>query len=131
MSPEPASAPASSPEADTAAQAAATGFVLELARALHESGTPSHRLEAALQTVASRLGLRAAFFSTPTSIMVGFGDLIDQRVHLLRVEPAETNLGNLAQLSDIVRDVIVANVTPQEGLRRIQALKEQPKRWPL
>ena len=118
------------PSAASGEQAAATGFVLELASALHESGTPSHRLEAALQTVASRLGLTAVFFSTPTSIMVGFGDLVDQRVHLLRVEPGETNLGNLAQLSDIVRDVIVASISPQEGLRRLRALKEQPRRWP-
>jgi uncharacterized membrane protein YjjP (DUF1212 family) len=123
-------APEQVPASATGEHSAATGFVLELARALHESGTPSHRLEAALQTVASRLGLRAAFFSTPTSIMVGFGELTDQRVHLLRVEPGETNLGNLSQLSDIVRDVIVASISPQEGLRRIRALKEQPRRWP-
>jgi hypothetical protein len=79
-------------------QNAATSFVLELARALHEYGTPAHHLEAAMQIVVRALGLNAEFFSTPTSIMVGFGGHIDQRVHLLRVEPGEPNLGKLAQL---------------------------------
>ena len=52
---------------------AATGFVLELARALHEYGTPAHHLEVALESVAKALDLTAEFFSTPTSIMIGFG----------------------------------------------------------
>ncbi len=128
-SPAPASTAATGPSPATN-RTAATGFVLELARALHEYGTPAHRLEAALQTVASRLGLRAEFFSTPTSIMIGFGEVIDQDVHLLRVEPGQTNLGNLALLSDIVRDVIDATISPQEGLRRIHAVKAQAERWP-
>ncbi len=121
----PTLAPSASP------QSAAAGFVLELARALHEYGTPAHRLEVALQTVATRLGLHAEFFSTPTSIMVGFGEVNDQRVHLLRVEPGGTNLGNLALLSDIVRDVIDGSISPQQGLDRIHALKTQAERWPL
>jgi uncharacterized membrane protein YjjP (DUF1212 family) len=110
--------------------AAATGFVLELARALHEYGLPAHRLEVALETVAIRLGLTAEFFSTPTSIMVGFGDLADQRVHLLRVEPGEQNLGNLAQLSDIVREVVDGTISPADGLRQLRAVKAQTARWP-
>ncbi len=111
--------------------AAATGFVLELARALHEYGTPAHRLEVALQTVATRLGLVAEFFTTPTSIMVGFGDLSEQRVHLLRVEPAEPNLGNLAQVSDIIREVVDGTITPADGLRQLHAVKAQARRWPM
>ncbi len=105
-------------------------FVLELARLLHAYGMPAHRLELALQTVADQLGLKAEFFSTPTSIMVGFGELSDQRVHLLRVDPGEPNLGNLAQLSDIVRDVVDGRIAPVLGLERVRAVKAQPPRWP-
>ncbi len=115
------------PEARTVAS---THFVLELARAMHESGTPAHRLEQSLTIVADRLGLTAEFFSTPTSIMVGVGTLIDQRVHLLRVEPGAPNLGKLAQLSDVVREVVDGTILPDEGLRRINAIKAQPPRWP-
>jgi uncharacterized membrane protein YjjP (DUF1212 family) len=111
-------------------ETATTGFVLELARALHECGTPAHHLETALDTVARGLGLKAEFFSTPTSIMIGFGYRLDQRVHLLRVEPGEPNLGRLAQLDDIVRDVVDGSIGAAEGLRRVHSVKAAPKQWP-
>ncbi len=106
-------------------------FVLELARALHVHGTPAHRLEALLSTVAHRLGLTAEFFSTPTSIMVGFGALESQRVHLIRVEPGEPNLGHLSRLGAISRDVIEGQLTPADGLLRLNALSREAPRWPL
>jgi len=108
----------------------ATRFVLELARALHTHGTPAHRLEVVLSTVAKRLGLTAEFFSTPTSIMVGFGDLVEQHVHLMRVEPGEPNLGHLSRLGAITRDVIEGGVGPTDGLQRIRDLLAEPPRWP-
>lgn len=111
-------------------QPAATGFILELARALHEYGTPAHQLEVALDNVARGLGLTAEFFSTPTSIMVGFGHRFEQRVHLLRVEPADPNLNKLAQLDDIVRDVVDGSIGPVEGLHRVHAVKEESGVWP-
>ncbi len=109
---------------------AATRFVLELARALHAHGTPAHRLEVLLAAVALRLGLTAEFFSTPTSIMVGFGDLVDQRVHLIRVEPGQPNLGHLSRLGTITREVIEGGLSPNDGLRRIQTLLAEPPQWP-
>ncbi len=111
-------------------QSAATGFVLDIARALHEYGTPAHHLEVALETVARSLGLAAEFFSTPTSIMIGFGQRLDQRVHLLRVEPGEPNLGKLAQLDEIVRDVVEGSIGAVEGLRRVNSVTAQSNPWP-
>lgn len=109
---------------------AATGFILELARALHEYGTPAHQMEVALETVARGLGLTAEFFSTPTSIMVGFGHRFEQRVHLLRVEPADPNLNKLAQLDDIVRDVVDGSIGAVEALQRVHAVREESVLWP-
>ena len=111
-------------------RSASTRFVLELARALHMHGTPAHRLETLLSTVAIRLGLTAEFFSTPTSIMIGFGELVDQRVHLIRVEPGEPNLGHLSRLSGITRGVVEGQLSASEGLQRIEALLSEPPRWP-
>ncbi|MEP6780264.1 MAG: threonine/serine exporter family protein, partial [Gemmatimonadaceae bacterium] len=107
----------------------ATQFLLELARALHVYGTPANRLETALENVATRLGLEAQFFSTPTSIMVGIGQSPAQHVHLLRVEPGAPNLGHLSQLSDITRDVVEGKSNPVEGLRRINELLVAPLPW--
>jgi len=114
----------------SALHSADTGFVLELARALHEYGTPAHQLEVQLRTVARSLGVAAEFFSTPTSIMIGFGSRIEQRVHLLRVEPADPNLGKLAQLDDIVRDVVDGRSGTADGLRRVLAVREETRQWP-
>lgn len=114
----------------SALHSADTGFVLALARTLHENGTPAHQLEVTLQTVATSLGVTAEFFSTPTSIMIGFGARTDQRVHLLRVEPADPNLGKLAQLDDIVRDVVDGRSTAAEALRRVHMVKEEAPQWP-
>ncbi|MFO0094526.1 MAG: threonine/serine exporter family protein, partial [Gemmatimonadaceae bacterium] len=111
---------------------AARRFVLQLARALHQHGTPAHRLEAALTSAAGQLGLQAEFFSTPTSIMVGIGELEQQRVHLLRVEPGEPNLGQLTRLADITRRVVERDIGPAEGLALIDAMDREPPtyaRW--
>ena len=105
-------------------------FVLQLARALHKHGTPAHRLETALAITARRLGLEAEFFSTPTSIMVGIGNLDDQRVSLLRVEPGEPNLGHLSTLGDITRGVIEGTLSPAEGLHQVEALDSEPPPYP-
>ncbi|MBY0489414.1 MAG: threonine/serine exporter family protein [Gemmatimonadaceae bacterium] len=125
-----AATPAMTAGADDARARSARRFILQLARALHQHGTPAHRLEAALSTAARRLGLQAEFFSTPTSIMVGIGALEEQQVHLLRVEPGEPNLGQLNALGAITRDVVDGVITPDEGLRRIDALDAEPPTYP-
>ncbi|MEN9508610.1 MAG: hypothetical protein RLZZ621_1173 [Gemmatimonadota bacterium] len=101
-------------------------FLLELARSLHRHGTPAHRLERALTSAARRLGIRAEFFTTPTSIMVGIGPVEQQHVHLLRVEPGEPNLAQLAELGDITRLVTEGALSPAEGLARIDAMDRAP-----
>ena len=112
------------------AHESASQFLLELARTLHIFGTPANRLETSLESVATRLGLEAQFFSTPTSLLVGIGPRVQQQVHLLRVEPGAPNLGHLSQLSGITRDVVNGTADPAEGSRRIAALLSAPPRWP-
>jgi len=78
------------------------GLVVELGRALHEAGFPTPQLEAALGRVATRLGLVAQVFATPTSLFCAFGEGSEQRTHLARVEPAGYDLGRLARLHELV-----------------------------
>ncbi|MBA3917309.1 MAG: hypothetical protein C0516_01830 [Gemmatimonas sp.] len=111
---------------DMADSLAARRFILQLARALHQHGTPANRLEAALTAAARQLGLKAEFFSTPTSIMVGIGDVEQQHVHLLRVEPGEPNLGQLARLGEVTRRVVEGEIAPTEGLALIDAMDREP-----
>ncbi len=108
----------------------ATTFLLELARALHVYGTPAHDLERSLSTVARRLGLKAEFFSTPTSLMVGLGGIEQQQVRLLRVDPGSPSLRHLSELDAITRDVVESRVSPTVGLERLRDLLSKPRRWP-
>jgi uncharacterized membrane protein YjjP (DUF1212 family) len=107
----------------------AVGFILRLAKALHNAGFSAHRLEATLSDVSTKLGLEAQFFSTPTSIMAAFGPPDLQRTHLIRAEPGSTNLSHLSGLDRIARDVMYGTLGPVEGSARIEQLLSRPSSW--
>lgn len=101
-------------------------FVLNLGRALHTSGYSAPRLEEALILSSDRLGLTGQFFSTPTSIMASFGPQDDQRTFMIRVEPGEEDLGKLARVDRVTRDVLSGHLTPAEGNAAIAAIEAMP-----
>lgn len=97
-------------------------FLLRLGQALHANGYSSDGLENALQSMASRLGVEAQFFTTPTSLFAAFGDLVHQRTHLLRVYPGDVDLGRLSRLDEISREVERGESNVEEGSARIDAV---------
>jgi uncharacterized membrane protein YjjP (DUF1212 family) len=103
-----------------------TSFILNLGRALHASGYSADRLEEALSLASERLGLEAQFFSTPTSIMASFGPQDDQRTFMIRVAPGESNLGKLARVDQVTRDVLSGRLTPSEGTAAIASIESAP-----
>jgi len=104
-------------------------FLLRLGRALHTYGSGAHRLEDVLAHVTEKLGLEGQFFSTPTSIFAAFGSQGEQRTHLIRVEPGEVNLGKLADLDEVVIEVLRTGLTPGAGSRRIDEIVDAPCRY--
>lgn len=108
------------------AEAAAVGFILRLGRALHIYGSSADALEQALQAMAERLGLEANFFTTPTSIFAAFGPPERQHTHLSRVYPGDVDLGKLARLDGMSRDVEQGRVSVVEGSTRIEAIIALP-----
>jgi uncharacterized membrane protein YjjP (DUF1212 family) len=108
----------------TAAEPEATAFVMRLARALHRAGYPAHWLEEVLEDVSARLGVSGEFFVTPTSIFASFGS---GHTHLARVEPNEVDLGHVAVLDALVRDIRADAIGPREGIARIEALAARPR----
>lgn len=98
-------------------------FVLNLGRALHTSGYTAPRLEEALSLASDRLGLVGQFFSTPTSIMASFGPQDDQRTFMIRVEPGDSDLGKLARVDQVTRDVLGGRLTPAEGTAAIAGIE--------
>jgi uncharacterized membrane protein YjjP (DUF1212 family) len=108
---------------------AETRFLLALARALHRAGTPSYRLEEALQACAQAWGRRAEFFSTPTSLFAAFGDGPAQRTFLQRVRPGDADLGRVAELDELMDEVAGGDRPPESGLRRLEEIESAPPRY--
>ena len=109
---------------------AAVGFLLRLGRALHSHGLPADALENALQAMSERLGLEANFFTTPTSIFAAFGPPEQQHTHLIRVFPGDVDLGKLARLDAVSRDVEHGRIAVLEGSARIDAIMAMPQNPP-
>lgn len=96
---------------------------------LHSYGTPAHRLERVVVNLAESVGLGVQVFSTPTSIFLGFGPGIGDRVRLLRVEPGGVDLGKLVDLDDLLDEAVAGRITPREALERLDALEAAAPRW--
>lgn len=101
-------------------------LVLNLGRALTHAGSPAHRLETAMQVMAERLGLSCEFFSTPTALIVSLGDGTRQQVYLARVEPGESNLGKLSELTDVMEQLASGVLDPIEADRRVREIDQRP-----
>jgi uncharacterized membrane protein YjjP (DUF1212 family) len=101
-------------------------LVLNLGRALLRVGAPAHRLEAAMQIMAERLGLTAEFFSTPTALIASLGDGNRQQTYLARVEPGATDLGKLAELSEVMEALAAGRMDPAEADRRVRDIDGRP-----
>jgi uncharacterized membrane protein YjjP (DUF1212 family) len=104
-------------------------FLTKTAELLHTYGTPAHRLERVIVLMAQDLGQTVSVFSTPTSIMLGFGAGVAQRPHLLRVEPGDVNLGKLVEFDELLDYVRARRVDLQTALARMQALGAAPDRY--
>ncbi len=95
-------------------------FLIALGRALHENGIPAHRLEDTLGVAASRLGLRAEFFSTPTSLISAFGEPGGQQTSLSRVTPGELRLDRIVALDDVVEALWRNELTVEAAHARLR-----------
>jgi uncharacterized membrane protein YjjP (DUF1212 family) len=107
----------------------AIAFVLALGRALHRYGTPSYRLEDALETCCHRMGLEAEVFTTPTAIIMSFGDPTELRTRMLRVDSVELDMDKLEQVDDLADDVAAHRVTAAEGVARIDKIFSAPRQF--
>jgi uncharacterized membrane protein YjjP (DUF1212 family) len=105
------------------------GFVLALARALHRYGTPTYRLEEAIDQVCGLLGLEAETFSTPTTIIMSFGAPTELRTRMMRLDGGVLDLGKLAQVDALGDAVAAQQITPAEGRRQLDALIAAPPQF--
>jgi uncharacterized membrane protein YjjP (DUF1212 family) len=100
-------------------------LILELARSLHACGSPAYELDQNMEQVAASLGRTATFFSTPTALFVTFADGA-KATHLLRVYPADTNLGRYSELFDLQRSIQEEGLSASEAWQRLQSIQAMP-----
>jgi uncharacterized membrane protein YjjP (DUF1212 family) len=106
------------------------GFVMELARHLHESGTTVNRLEGAVERASRKLGLEVGIWSSPTGIIISFNDQLNGEpftiTRVLRLHPGETNLGRMADADAIAEQVIDGRLGIADGMERLREIDRQP-----
>ncbi|MGH8145406.1 MAG: threonine/serine ThrE exporter family protein [Rhodanobacteraceae bacterium] len=102
------------------------GFVIELARRLHQYGAAAPRLEQAVGDVAQRLGLACEVLSTPTSIVLSFGALdgdgIADFTQVVRVAPGDVNLSRLCHADEIAEQVANGDLEARDGMAQLRTL---------
>lgn len=76
-----------------------------------------------------RLGLEAEVFTTPTSIIMSFGDPSELRTRMMRVEGGELDMGKLADVDALADAVIAHQLLPAEGEARLEAIIAAPPRY--
>lgn len=107
----------------------AIAFVLALGKALHRYGTPAHRLEEALNVCCRQLGLEAEVFTTPTTIIMSFGDPAELRTRMMRVESGELDMGKLTLVDQLADAVAAHNISAADGLAHLQKIIAAPPRY--
>ncbi len=111
-------------------ESAKRSLLLRLGQALHEAGAPAHRIEEAMDALARRLGVEGRFFTTPTSIFVGFGPPVASQTAVLRVEPAAVNLGRMSLLDQALDDIESGRLDAERGVERLEAIAHVPSPYP-
>ncbi|MDX2092923.1 MAG: threonine/serine exporter family protein [Kofleriaceae bacterium] len=104
-------------------------FILALGKALHRYGTAANRLEEDIREVSRRLGLKVEVFTTPTTLIMSFGEPAELRTRMERVEAGELDLGKLGDIDDLVIQVARRELTPVEGMTRLQGIIDAPSRY--
>lgn len=101
-------------------------FLVELARRLHLVGVSASRLEGAVRSVATSIGVRVEIWSTPTGLLLSLSAAgqpqATQETRVLRLELGEIQLGALAKLDAIAEQVVAGKMSLDEAWTAMHAL---------
>ena len=105
----------------------ANRFLLDVASTLHEFGTSAHRLEATLDRVAERLGVRGQFLVTPTFVIVQVGDGGGaSHIHLERMYGGEVDFDRMIDLHRLIEAFVAGHTTFIEAREQLDDVGEAP-----
>lgn len=121
----------SSPLHSTSTYAQRIAFVCEIAGRLHTYGTTAQRLEGAVSTLATRLGLECEPWSNPTGLILSFSDPAKplgatDTTRVIRLAPGENDLYKLVEADRIAEAVANGEMTITQGHTALRALDRKP-----
>lgn len=102
-------------------------FILRFGKALHASGAPAHTLEGTMVDMCQRMNIRGNFISQPTAILSSFSNGEDEITKIERVEPVSVNLGRLSSIDLVSRQVILNEISYEEGYQRLDDILDAPE----
>ncbi len=95
-------------------------FITYFGRVLHSVGSPAHTLEATMQELCRRFGLKGEIVSIPTAFFASFTDGDQEITKIHRAEPVGVNLGKLSQVDTISQEVISGQVSYEDGIAKLE-----------
>lgn len=101
-------------------------FLAEIAHALAVHGMASPDVEDAAHMAARRLGVPATVNVTATSVLVTVEDDDYPTTTMRAVEGGATDLATLADLDEVLLDVLAGKANAREGLARVRAINARP-----
>ncbi|MFA8436086.1 MAG: threonine/serine exporter ThrE family protein [Marinifilaceae bacterium] len=104
-------------------------FIIQLGRALHIYGVPSHKIQIYLTQVAKTKGIRGSFMDSPTWInYVFYSDNEDESYnHIESVSPGGLNLGALSRSVEITDQVLADKMDFEEASLQLRMVYKQSK----
>lgn len=95
---------------------------------LHKYGTPAFRLEAYLTEVATYLGVRASFISTPTTLtfIIWTDKHEDEYHHAARMQPGELDLNSMSLTDELANLVLTGQLSLSQADQRLDEINAMP-----
>ena len=121
--------------ATTATYAQRIAFVCEIAGRLHTYGTTAQRLEGAVISLSTKLGLECEPWSNPTGLILSFSDPskplgASDTTRVIRLAPGENDLYKLVEADRIAEAVAGGAMSIAQGHTALRALDRKPSlRW--
>lgn len=101
-------------------------FLASMARALHRSGIATDSLEQTLTEIARAIGLDLQIFALPTQITLAIGPSLNQQLVLMRLDPGQVNLRNIALLNLVYDDLRSGRIDYRTAASRVTSIDGRP-----
>ena len=104
-------------------------LILTMGRALLTLGTPAHRLEATMTSIAERLGMSAQFFSTPSALFVALGKNHRQQTFMMRISQSGADFSRLADITTVIENVADGHGDLQAAVDQVEHILLRPPQY--